>query len=54
MEIYNSENKCPKCLGKASVEYEHRGFRRGELKRVCLTCGYVWYEKGLDYSKKED
>jgi Zn ribbon nucleic-acid-binding protein len=61
LKVYNKGAVCPKCGGNcASVKAMQRDdfgvntipFKccswETIMKRVCVTCGYSWYEKPLD------
>lgn len=53
MEKYNREGLCPKCgsiLVETKYERDHSTMKYGDIRRTCMCCGYIWYEKPLDTS----
>ena len=64
MNIYNSNNKCPKCGGKEIKDSHHSNITKcrsyiyhssfdGEhIHRKCERCHYEWPERPLDVEKE--
>lgn len=53
-KYYDEKSECPKCRNnKISTRFIPGLLIRqeGEMRRRCVRCGHVWYEKPLDCVK---
>jgi len=50
MDKFKYERKCPKCGGNTSDKWMKPACTGDmeNIKRECLRCGYLWFEKTLD------
>ncbi len=48
-KIYDPKRPCPKCRAQATTCYN-----LGRMQRVCVRCGYEWFERPADEATAKD